>query len=280
MTKRASFNPEDIVGNNFGVHKVVEYVGCVMHRKQKTQQKVHRYKIQCLKCGKVSIVNRAAVLDRVSKQDKCVGCYKSLGLSKPEKKVDNPQDLVGATFRGVKVICYLNASPYWTKSNKRYKYEYQVQCLECDDITIHTRAGLLAMMKRNSGCGCKKCNTKHRRAKMQAHIDRQKQAASQIRAWDERNQQTQKASKTNLSTGIRHYTIVQAKRHNVAQEIIDYRHVVGVTIARKHYKLYDRVLDTPSPHYQPANLASELNNILLQGGKEAFLEWYEKGDWK
>ena len=184
-------------------------------------------------------------------------------------KAFNAMDIVGAKYGECCVVDkYIGQKDfYYANSKKPQKiHMYKVRCEICGNVIEKKRDDIIKS-SRKTGVQCGYC-VKRKVAQTCLNTDEIHHLA--IEEW--RNNDA--ANSNNISTGIKHYSVSKRVRRYKDSEYVRYIHSVvciidGITykIAFKEQKECEIMLF--------AEIANELNEILKNGGKEAFYEWYE-----
>lgn len=164
------------------------------------------------------------------------------------------------------------------KKKQRYVDWYECQCKECGSKFLRTRDWL--MFESTWGrkqLACPVCFPKTEDGKRRVANSHNEEArrlrVSSVNNYNENiRRRDDKPCKTNITTGIKHYSITRVFDNKMSK--VYYRHIVQVTICYTSYKLFDMLSSESKVIKEPAALANELNEV-LKGGKEVFYEWYE-----
>lgn len=174
----------------------------------------------------------------------------------------NPHDIVGKTIGPYKVSKYLGAEQKYAsniKPNGNKIHMYELVCTKCG----YVRKPVERCAVLHPHTQCKRCSL----LVIQQNIDREKLFSETLVEALEDNRQNKKALSTNVSTGIKRYSISKQKRGYVHQV----RFQIDGVIYQLAYK-QGRDLDELIPEF--VELANEDNEVMSHG-KEYFKWWYE-----
>lgn len=183
-----------------------------------------------------------------------------IGNDSAHGKMKYPTKYEGMMFGNLKVVKFISEK-FANENNKKRIYYYEVECVVCGSKCIKTLSQL-QVNKANCKSGAKGFHCDN--CKNMYYIeDALKNPEIRAQAQDAFIK-NDKANKNNFSTGIKHL-YARYKKNGV----IEYR--VKVSFDGKEIRLIS------TTNYDNAvKLVNELNNILKEGGKEAFYAWYYK----
>lgn len=196
------------------------------------------------------------------------------------KRID-PQDIVNTIITNRKIIKYIGMSRQIVKDLSHPDGErniihhwYETECQRCGCRNIIDRA-TLSGRKCNKGEKCPHCAAVDARKAVtrEAYEKGREVGAETMRC-------NPNPTKRNCTTGIKHYCIGIKREKRCGNVYIYFQHIIDVMINKKRYKVLQTQTYTPEVLDSFVVLANKVNETLHTGGKEAFLEWYKKGEWK
>ena len=182
-----------------------------------------------------------------------IGNDSAHGKLKDTKKYENK---IFGSFRVIKFL----REEMCSENNKKRDYFYEVECINCGNKSEMILRNL-QVSEANVKAGrikarCFKCDdvVNEHCETLNTDESSKKRTNSFVRS--------DKATKRNESTGIKH--LYKRYRKGIAS------YLVAVNFNKNQIRIIE------STNYDKAkSIANELNEILKNGGKEAFYEWYE-----
>lgn len=188
------------------------------------------------------------------------GGGKVMGYKSGEFRIDT-QDIVGTIIGPYRVLKYYGIQK---RIRKRYKnganvHMYLTQCTVCGNEAVISRDTLNYAKTSQTYTRCSLCYRKTTK-----QISAVLESVESVR-------ENKKATKGNLSTGIKRYCIY------ASSSIPDgYTHKVECQVDGQTYTLYKKYIRYEDKPVQEAiDIANQLNEVMSYG-KEAFLQWYKE----
>lgn len=177
-------------------------------------------------------------------------------------------DIIGARYGKCCIVDeYAGVKEFrYDGSDKPVKaHMYKVHCELCGGTSIIKRSSIIKASRRD-GIQCKHCAA--------SNVAKTYFVKEEVKVRAIENGRTNgRANVSNMSTGIKHYSISKRIRHCGNSEYVRYTYQVKCIVDGVEYKIAQCERGTYDINIF-LGIANELNDV-LKNGKEAFYEWYK-----